>query len=402
MKLILSLFGLATAVHEERLAEIQTIQASPGLTWTAAVDPRFASQAPGASKNLCGVKDGWKDRIQARIQDGSILRSATSPHLTLPEQFDSEAHWPQCAKIIGDIRDQSNCGCCWAFAGAEAASDRMCIATNASILLPLSAEDVCFCGSDDGCSGGFVEEPWDYIRLHGAVTGGQYEGTGPFGKGMCADFSLPHCHHHGPQGDDPYPAEGEDGCPTAKSPSCPTKCNADAANSHSDFAHDKYSFDGKVISASGEKGIQQMIFAGGPVETAFTVYSDFENYAGGVYQHITGEKAGGHAVKIVGWGVDDGVKYWKVANSWNPYWGEKGYFRIRRGDNHCGIEDEAVGTSPNSTWHKGVTPSTACEDQETEDACNALSCTWCYIKFFKIGFCKKPHFNCSNSYDVVV
>merc|ERR1712107_29330 len=24
---------------------------------------------------------------------------------------------------------------------------------------------------------------------------------------------------------------------------------------------------------------------------------------------------------MVGWGVDHGVKYWKVANSWNPYWG---------------------------------------------------------------------------------
>merc|ERR1712232_475983 len=44
--------------------------------------------------------------------------------------------------------------------------------------------------------------------------------------------------------------------------------------------------------------------AGGPVETAFTVYSDFENYAGGIYHHVSGSMAGGHAVKIVGWGVE--------------------------------------------------------------------------------------------------
>merc|ERR1712048_829087 len=249
---------------------------------------------------------------------------------------------------------------------------------------------------------GFPEEAWDYIRLHGAVTGGQYHGTGPFGAGMCVDFSLPHCHHHGPQGDDPFPAEGQEGCPKASSPRCPNKCDSSASDTHTNFTGDKYSFDGTVISASGEKEIQQAILAGGPMETAFTVYSDFENYAGGVYQHTTGAEAGGHAVKFVGWGVENGVKYWKVANSWNPYWGEKGYFRILRGTNHCGIEDEAVATSADSKWHKGVTPSFACADQETEEACDKLSCTWCYFKIFKMGFCEKLHFHCDGNSAVLV
>ena len=38
-------------------------------------------------------------------------------------------------------------------------------------------------------------------------------------------------------------------------------------------------------------------------------------------------------MRIVGFGTENSVKYWKVANSWNPYWGEKGYFRIVRGTN---------------------------------------------------------------------
>mmetsp|Transcript_99946 Transcript_99946/g.322167 ORF Transcript_99946/g.322167 Transcript_99946/m.322167 type:complete len:126 (-) Transcript_99946:22-399(-) len=59
--------------------------------------------------------------------------------------------------------------------------------------------------------------------------------------------------------------------------------------------------------------------AEGPMEVAFTVYSDFENYVSGIYHHVTGDMAGGHAVKVVGWGVENGVKYWKIANSWNPY-----------------------------------------------------------------------------------
>lgn len=41
----------------------------------------------------------------------------------------------------------------------------------------------------------------------------------------------------------------------------------------------------------------------------------------GVYHHVTGTELGGHAVKILGWGEDNGTKYWLVANSWDYDWG---------------------------------------------------------------------------------
>lgn len=44
----------------------------------------------------------------------------------------------------------------------------------------------------------------------------------------------------------------------------------------------------------------------------------------GVYKHTSGSVLGGHAVKILGYGVESGEKYWLVANSWNPDWGDAG------------------------------------------------------------------------------
>jgi len=365
---IAAVIAVAAAQHD-RLAMIAEIQNTPGVLWTAAVNTRFEYEAIGASKILAGVKP---EAMAGRAAYAKTQKSKPLTSEAIPESFDSEANWPQCAKVIGDIRDQSMCGCCWAFAAASAASDRLCIATNATTMAPLSAQDICFCASDDGCSGGDISGPWDYIQSQGAVTGGQYQGTGPFGKGFCQDFSLPHCHHHGPQGDDPFPAEGTKGCPQQSSPQCPNTCDSAATSPHNNFKKDKWSFSGETDSASGEEDIARAIMAGGPVETAFTVYADFENYVSGIYHHVKGDEAGGHAVRIVGWGVDGGAKYWKVANSWNPHWGEKGYFRIKRGSNEAGIEDQVTFSPANAKWSPGggSGPTPACTDSEDSSYCS--------------------------------
>lgn len=342
--------GLASAHGSPREAMIEEIRNTPGVLWKAGINPRFANEHVGALKPLMGVTPEAM-AARARFAAAARLQSPPADDVDIPESFDSAVNWPACSKIINDIRDQSNCGCCWAFAAAAAASDRLCIATNASMLVPLSAQDICFCASDDGCSGGDITSPWDFVQA-GVVTGGQYKGTGPFGAGLCSDFSLPHCHHHGPQGSDPYPAEGTPGCPSQSSPQCPSTCDSTAVAPHNNFNSDKIGFDGEVLSVSGADAIARAIMKGGPVETAFTVYSDFENYVSGIYHHVTGEMAGGHAVKIVGWGVEGGQKYWKIANSWNPHWGENGFFRIRRGKNEGGIEDQVTASGATAKWSK--------------------------------------------------
>ena len=47
------------------------------------------------------------------------------------------------------------------------------------------------------------------------------------------------------------------------------------------------------------------IFDNGPVEGAFNVYADFPSYKEGIYSHLTGQLIGGHAIKIIGWGIQN-------------------------------------------------------------------------------------------------
>lgn len=88
------------------------------------------------------------------------------------------------------------------------------------------------------------------------------------------------------------------------------------------------------------------IYERGSVSAVFDVYEDFPLYRGGIYRHVKGRYLGGHAVKIIGWGVEDGVKYWILVNSWNNSWGEKGYYRQIRGINDTGIEDTITACVP--------------------------------------------------------
>jgi len=57
-------------------------------------------------------------------------------------------------------------------------------------------------------------------------------------------------------------------------------------------------------------------------------------------------------VFIIGWGVEDGVKYWICRNSYGPSWGEAGHFRIRRGMDDFAIESEPSAYIPEIIEHK--------------------------------------------------
>ncbi|KAJ3645119.1 hypothetical protein Zmor_022806 [Zophobas morio] len=233
----------------------------------------------------------------------------------IPDTFDGRTYWSQC-ESLKNIRDQGACGSCWAFAASEAITDRTCIASNGAIKFKASPEELISCCEDcasSGCSGGYMDRAWNYWVENGLVSGGDYNSN---------------------EGCQPYQAEAYQNGVT---PSCTNTCLN--TNYGTSYSADKHYGKSWYQLANDVGQIQTDIMQNGPVEVYLTVYNDFYSYKSGVYVHTSGDEAGGHAVKIIGWGTENGTPYWLIANSWGSGWADlDGFFKILRGQNHCDIE----------------------------------------------------------------
>jgi len=251
----------------------------------------------------------------------------------IPDSFDPREQWPDCP-TIKEIRDQGGCGSCWAFGAVTAMSDRICIHSKGAQHAHVSSENLLSCcySCGFGCNGGFPGAAWSYWKRKGLVSGGQF-GT----KAGCQPYQIEPCEHH-VNGTRMPCSEG------GSTPKCHRKCeNPDYTVPYTKdktYGSKSYSLENNVAQ------IQMELMTNGPAEGAFTVFEDFPNYKSGVYQHVTGKPLGGHAIRILGWGVDAGTPYWLVANSWNYDWGDGGTFKILRGSDHCGIESGVVAGLP--------------------------------------------------------
>ena len=90
---------------------------------------------------------------------------------------------------------------------------------------------------------------------------------------------------------------------------------------------------------TGEDSMKSYLAGSIGLYASFTVYSNFFSYSSGVYSTTTGDEKGGHAVALIGYGSESGVKYWLVQNSWGTNWGLEGFAKFKRGENLAGIED---------------------------------------------------------------
>jgi cathepsin B len=312
--LVLLGVAVATAIELENKLSfdmVDKINSNPKSTWKAGYNKVWDG------KPMKNIKRnfGWIKK------EGSVTKKDISVAQSLPTNFDSRSQWPQCS-TARTIYNQAECGSCWAFGAVEAISDRFCIHLQKNVLL--SFQEMVTCNNQaDGCEGGDAGIAWNYCRDNGLVSS------------QCSPYTVPTC-----------PPAQQPCLNFVNTPACVQKCEA---NSTLNWSQDQHYLSSVYGVNSDQNQIMSEIFKNGPVEACFEVYEDFLHYKSGVYQHTTGSDLGGHCVKMLGWGVENGTPYWLCANSWTTYWGNKGYFKILRGSDECGIEDDVVAGIPSMT-----------------------------------------------------
>lgn len=284
----------------------------PGSTWKAGLNDRFARATRGEMKSMMHAKTDGVALLPRVVHTAQQLADT-------PSSFD-----PRNTTCHGPVLDQGFCGSCWAFGATTAISDRLCLSQGAgAAFVQLAPLDLTTCdhglfSGENGCQGGQLAGAWNYAKKTGLVE----------------ESCYPYLQSEG--GPVPTCDPTEQPClPESKFIKTPKCTVASSCTKH------------KLASVSGVDAAQLMteLSSNGPVESAFTVYEDFVHYKTGVYKHTTGSQLGGHAIKIIGYGTEDGADYWLVQNSWTTTWGDGGYFKIARGTDECGIESQAIAGS---------------------------------------------------------
>ncbi|CAA0836842.1 Thiol protease aleurain [Striga hermonthica] len=197
--------------------------------------------------------------------------------------------------IVSPVKDQGHCGSCWTFSTTGALEAAYSQAFGKGI--SLSEQQLVDCAgafNNFGCNGGLPSQAFEYIKYNGGL-----------------------------ETEDAYPYTAKDGTCKFSSENVGVRV-LDSVN----------------ITLGAEDELKHAVAFSRPVSVAFEVVHGFRLYKEGVYTSTTCGSSPmdvNHAVLAVGYGIENGIPYWLIKNSWGAEWGDKGYFKMEMGKNMCGV-----------------------------------------------------------------
>jgi len=235
----------------------------------------------------------YKSLLGAFVPD-TEMRPTIENTNAAPESFD----WRE-KGAVNAIKDQAQCGSCWAFSAIQTCESAYFIAKKT--LLSLSESNLVDCvTSCYGCNGGWPYKAIDYVIKN---QGGKFNS----------------------EEDYPYVAQTR-------------KCAYNAAKAIG-------SVSGYKSIPKNEEQLKEAVYTYGPASICIDAScASFHSYSSGIYNEPKCSSLFlDHAVGCVGYGSENGKDYWIVRNSWGTSWGEQGYVRIaRNAKNMCGVASSVI------------------------------------------------------------
>ncbi|XP_032824759.2 procathepsin L-like isoform X1 [Petromyzon marinus] len=258
-------------------------------TWSMGMN-QFSDMTTEEFRQLMLCFKGWNST--GKDSNGSAFMAPAD--FEAPENVD----WRK-QGYVTDVKDQYNCGSCWAFSTTGSLEGQHKRKTG--VLVSLSEQNLVDCSwpqGNQGCGGGLMNSAFIYIMQNG---------------GIDSEASYPY---------------------VAQDQPCRYKPQYKAAVV-TGFVE---------IPFMDEGALKNAVASVGPVSVAIDASCpSFRFYRFGIYKDTSCSQRSNHAVLVVGFGVDQyGTKFWLVKNSWGSGWGEGGYVRMARDFNNlCGIASAA-------------------------------------------------------------